>query len=209
VPDGLSAQDQERYKAAFTQKAEPFLKKAQEALRTCAETAQQLRVFSQAAKACMAGQVPARLEAPQPGVAPKPTTPEAPQLRARLIRNPSDGEALVQLALLHLRGGDVYGAKLVADRAVEVGGASLSAAHNVAGLSAYQLGEHGEAHRHFQEALRADKRNPRARLNHSVMYREYGYSKLIATELGGLSDIPSELVRDPAVLPGASLEEKK
>ena len=45
-----------------------------------------------------------------------------------------------------------------------------------------------------------------ARLNLAVLYREYGHGKLIATELGGLSDISPDLLRDPAVLPSASLE---
>lgn len=207
VPPGLPAGDAEKYQAAFREKARPLAKKAEDALRTCAETAQQLRVFSQAAKACAAGKAPPPLEPPPAAVPPRPAQPDAPALRSRLVKNPGDGEALVQLALLHLKAGDLYGAKLVADRAIEASsGAAQGAAKNVAGVVAYQLGEPQEAHRLFQDALKADKRNPRARLNLGVLYREYGYGKLIATELGGLADVPADLLRDAAVLPGASLD---
>ena len=70
-------------------------------------------------------------------------------------------------------------------------------------MLAYQLGDPQEAYRHFQEALKADRRNPRARLNLATLYREYGYGKLVATELGGTGEAPAELQRDPAVLPAA------
>jgi cellulose synthase operon protein C len=206
VPAGLAPADAEKYQAAFRDRAKPMAKKAEDAVRTCGETAQQLRVFSAVAKACVAGKAPPLQEPPSATVAPRPAQPEAPALRSRLVKNPGDGDALVQLALLHLKAGDLYGAKLVADRAVEASsGAAAAAAKNVAGVVAYQLGEPQEAYRAFQEALKADKRNPRVRLNLGVLYREYGYGKLIATELGGLADIPADLLRDAAVLPGASL----
>jgi tetratricopeptide (TPR) repeat protein len=206
VPPGLSADQAEKYKEAFRGKAQPLAKKAEDTLRTCGETAAQLRVFSAGARACVQGQQPPRYEPLPPPVPARPAQPEAPALRARLVKNPGDGDALVQLALLHLRAGDVHGAKLVADRAIETGGPALSAAHNLAGVLSYQLGEPAEAQRHLQEALRADRRNPRARLSLANLYREYGYAKSVAAEVGGLSDIPPEIARDPAVIPAPAAE---
>ncbi|MCS6912515.1 MAG: tetratricopeptide repeat protein [Myxococcales bacterium] len=207
VPAGLSAADAARYREAFHAKAQPFARKAEEAIKTCADTAIQLKVFTPAAKACLSGQAPTGPSFAAVSLPPRPTVPEAPALRARLIKNPADGDALMQLALLHLKAGDLYGARLVVERALEVGGGTLSAAHNLAGVLAYQLGEPQEAFRHFQEALRTDRKNTRARLNLATLYREFGYSKLTTSEVGGLGDIPAELLRDPAVLPGASLDE--
>jgi tetratricopeptide (TPR) repeat protein len=201
VPDGLNPEQSQRYKDAFRSKSQPLLKKAEDALRTCGETAQRLHVFTAAAKACTGDKAPPLVDPLPSAVAPRPSQPEAPALRARLLKNPSDGDALVQLALLHQKAGDSYGAKLAADRAVEVAGPALSAAHNIAAVLAYQLGEPDEAYRHLQDALKADKRNPRARLSLANLYKEYGYSKLIVSELGGLSE-SADLARDPAVLSG-------
>lgn len=203
VPPGLLPADAQRYQAAFRSKAQPLLKKAEDALRTCAETAQQLRVFSATARACGAGQKPPEFEPLPAAVAPRPLQPEAPALRARLLKNPSDADALLKLGLLHLKAGDVYGAKLVADRAIEIAGPAQSAAHNLAGYLSYQLGEPAEAQRQFQEALKLDKRNARARLNLANLYREYGYGKAATETLGG-GDVPEDLQKDPTVIAPAA-----
>lgn len=204
VPPGLSEADAKTYQAALSQKAQPLLKKAEEALKTCAETAVQLKVFSATARACQSGSAPPPFDPPTPGsVAARPSQPDAPALRARLLKNQGDGEALAQLALLHHKAGDLYGAKLVAERALEAGpGNQAGALHNLLGVVAYQMGEPAEAHRHFQDALKADKKNPRARLNLATLYREFGYGKLLG-ELGNLSDLPADLQRDPAVIQSA------
>ena len=176
---------------------------AAEGLKTCAETAQQLRVLSATARACLTGQAPPRFEPPPPSQTPRPSQPEAAPLRARLLKDPGDGDALQQLAVLHLKAGDVYGAKVAADRAVEVSGsgAAGAAAHNLAGVLDYQLGEYDDAARHFQEALKQDRRNSRARQNLATLYREFGQARLASTELPGVPDsIPPDLLRDPAVL---------
>jgi tetratricopeptide (TPR) repeat protein len=200
VPAGLPAGDAEKYQAAFRAKAQPLLKKADEALRTCAETAQKLHVFSAIARACVAGQEPPLYEPFPQAVAARPAQPDAPALRTRLLKNPNDGEALVQLASLHYKAGDLYGAKLVVDRAIEAGGASLSNAQTLAGVIAHDLGESAEAYRHLSDATRTDKKNQKARLGLAALYREAGYGKLVAAELPGVGEVPQNLQGDPLIL---------
>ncbi len=206
VPPGLSPGDVGKYQAAFRAKAQPLLYKADEVLKTCAETAQKLHAFSATARACVAGQEPPLIEPFPPAVAPRPTQPDAPALRARLLKNPNDGEALLQLAILHYKAGDLFGAKLVVDRSIDLGGATLSSAQTLAGVIAHDQGEPAEAYRHLQDALKADKRNPKARLSLAALYREAGYGKLAAAEVPGATEVPANLQGDPLILQPAAIQ---
>jgi len=206
LPPGLDASGAERYRAALASRAEGFHTKAQEAISTCAAKAGELKVFTAAARACLAGKPLAgdpedRFDPPARRAA--PSTGRSKELREKIAKDTKDFASLVELATLYLQAGDPYQARLVVDKASE-GGAD-SQTFNLRGVIAYRLGRHQEAYESFRAALDKDDSNVRARLNLTALYRAYGYDRQAQAESAKLeAGAAGRLAGDAAVIPGTT-----
>jgi tetratricopeptide (TPR) repeat protein len=192
-------------KAAIDQRAGELDGKAKEAMSTCGDKAAELKVFTPAAQACVAGRVfdqdpgarpplPARRAA---GALP----PEALQLRKAIARNSKDYDALGKLAVIYLKAGDPLGAQLILDKAAE-GGAD-SATYNLRGVVAYAVGAPQAAYEEFKAALDRDGSNSRARLNLAALFRSAGFARLAESEASRVRSTAGIEAGDPALIPGA------
>lgn len=204
APAGLDAAGQEKFKAALSARANDLKAKAQEAIASCAAKAVEVKVFTQAARACLKGEAldgdPERRSAP-PGRGGNPPGGPVADLQKRIAKNSKDYEALAELAKLYLGASNPNAAKLVLDKAAE-GGANAEI-YNLRGVVSYQLGYPQEAYEEFDNALKADASNTKARLNIAALYRAYGMDKLAEAELVRVTSTQGLDPRDPALLPGA------
>ncbi|MCC7381231.1 MAG: tetratricopeptide repeat protein [Deltaproteobacteria bacterium] len=202
IPAGLDGGAAEKFKSTLAARASEFRGKGDEAISACSAKASELVVFSQAAKACLAGQAyagdPEQRTAP-PARGGRPPQGEVAELQKRISKNSKDYEALGKLAKLYIAAGDPYAAKLVLDKAAE-GGAN-SETYNLRGVVAYKLGFPQEAYEEFQSALKEDGSNAKAHLNLAALFKSFGMKKLAEAEL---VKVQSKSVdrSDPALIPG-------
>ncbi|MFO0728014.1 MAG: tetratricopeptide repeat protein [Myxococcota bacterium] len=206
APSGLDAANQEKFKAALTQRAADLKTKSQEAISTCAAKAVEVKVFTQAARACLRGEPldgdPERRSAP-PARGGSPNSGQVMELQKRIAKNSKDYEALAELAKLYLAVSDPNAAKLVLDKASE-GGANAEI-YNLKGVVNYLLGYPQDAYEEFDNALKQDATNTKARLNIAALYRVYGMDKLAEAEMVRVTSTAGVDPRDPALMPGVRL----
>jgi len=201
APAGLDAAGTEKFKQALGGRADELSAKAKEAHDTCAAKSVELAVFTQSARACLLGEPldpdPERRQ-PPPARSGSPNASQVGELQKRIAKNSKDYQALGELAELYLAVNDPYAAKLVLDKAAE-GGAS-SEVYNLRGVVAFALGYAQDAFDEFQDALKSDPTNVKARMNVIALYKAYGMDKLADAETVKLPQGKTVNPRDPGII---------
>lgn len=192
APAGLDSNGVAQFRAALASKARAYEDKKTEALEACADKAGELRVFSEAARACMAGR-PFTRDPEQRPVLSAPRAVAAADLAAlksRVAKNSKDFDAVAEMARLYMNANDLLRAKLVLDKASE-GGANATI-FTLRGEVADRLGEPAEAHADYSSALDADGDGSDARRRLAELYERYGHRVLAESERARLGVVSSK-----------------
>ncbi len=179
VPDGMSAGDAQQYKAALAQQTQPYTAKANETLQACAQKAQELKIMSPFATACLQGKMTSAADANKGRVRNRVTGDDAYQkeladYRAQLVAKPSSIDIIEKIGRRAMQVGDYRLAKLTLSKAAEIDPRNARI-QNLLGVASWQLGEIQDAYDAFQRAYKA--RSVEATANLAAMYSEYGYKK--------------------------------
>ena len=160
MPAGLKPAEIEQFRAAVRQQTEPLKAQAENAYKTCVSRADSLEVFSAAVIGCRRkvdeSQSPLRAPPPERAVA-----VEELAKKAETSQNAADFEALGQA---YLAAGQVHGAILNFNRAVEIDEARASA-HSALGYALLLSQDAAGAHAEYAKALEADPTFDKARAN--------------------------------------------
>lgn len=179
VPDELSAADKKAYVDQVNQQAKGYTDKARELIKVCADKAEQLKVFTPHATACMQGSFEAvtaqarRHRAASYGD--ETYQVELNNLRQTLAKTPESVEALKGLGRKALQVGDYHLARLTLDKAVELAPRDAIAL-NLWGVASWSLGEPQEAYGSFERAFR--ERSAAAAANLAALCTSFGFVKL-------------------------------
>ncbi|MBC7794540.1 MAG: tetratricopeptide repeat protein, partial [Clostridia bacterium] len=193
APDGMGAADAKQYQAALAQQAAPYTAKANETLSACAQKANELKLMSPFATACLSGKTTSSSAGSAKRVRTAVTGDDAYQkelaaYRAELVNKPSSVEVIEKIGRRAMQVGDYRLAKLTLTKAVEIDPRNVRV-QNLLGVASWQLGETQEAYEAFQRAYKA--RSNEAAANLAALYREYGYTKDAQAMLGRAGDLNS------------------
>jgi tetratricopeptide (TPR) repeat protein len=217
IPSGLSAAEQDQYRALLSEKAEPYAKKAETYLATSMELAEK----SEACDPKLAGYflpkgAPRGSESAYQAMSPAGTcrrverngltdTTLAP-LYEGLLASPEDADLQLTLARVYLDKGDYLQAGLIAQNALskfgEKKGTTRAELWNLIGVVRLNEGRDALARDAFKQALSADKRLAEAKINLAGLYSHYGHSEKAAELMGGL-DRAASISGDKVIHPRA------
>jgi len=193
IPDGLSAADRKAYEGELKGIVDKALADAKETAQTCASKAEQLKIFTSHASACITGGQPTiagetrRRRADVTGD--EAYQQDLQKLQQQLAKKPEDLVALEQLARRSMQVGDYHLAKLVLSKAIEVDPKNATL-QNLLGVASWQIGEVAAAYVALDGA--AKRKLPQAMANLAALFNDYGYerqSKQLAGALGSLSSL--------------------
>lgn len=202
MPQGLTAGEVEQYRAALAENGEAYLAKAAETIKACAKKAEQLKVFTAFASACLAGGLDpvvtetTRQRAPASGD--DAFRQEVAQLQGRLAKTPESLPVLKQMARRAIGVGDFHLAKLTLSKAVEVNPRDPEV-QNLLGVAEWSLGSADAAYEAFSQARKG--RNRQAAFNLAALYLEYGYTRQAKRLLREAGDPASVDLSSPDVHP--------
>jgi len=179
VPDGLGEADRRQYEQDIRSNAQSFESKAVELVKACAQKAEELKVFTPYARACMTQSlelvVPEAGQRRAPSLADDAYKAEVANLRQELAKTPESAEVQKKLARRALQVGDYHLARLVLGKAIEAN-ANDAVAQNLWGVASWRLGEPQQAMGAFERALAANL--PAAAANLAALCNDYGYARL-------------------------------
>lgn len=184
LPDGISAQERQQLQQVIASRAEQAEKQAADFRTKCAQRTKELQVFSDAGRACLAGntfsdKIPLFAQATSKHV----SDPEgSASIRQKLSKASKSADLLVQLAELYLGAGDLAMALLILDRA-EDADAKNPNIYNLRGVALYRAQDPTAAAMAFKKALSLDGSFNAARLNLAAHYAFYGFDDKAQQEL--------------------------
>jgi cellulose synthase operon protein C len=188
-PEGIAGEQLEQYKAAVDEQAKALEGKAEEFFTTCLSKARELNVFTGAVLGCVEKtdekQIPALSTN---GSAPPKQKQE--ELKAALLKNPKDLDAIAALADYFLQSKQPAKAKLMAARGLEIDERDARF-HNKIGMAELLLGHAQDAFFGFQRA--AELKHPYAQANMialMVAFKDMAGAKKLAKSIDG-EDIPN------------------
>ncbi|MBI3180519.1 MAG: tetratricopeptide repeat protein, partial [Deltaproteobacteria bacterium] len=189
APAGLSAAEEQQYRAALKGQGDPYIAKAKETLQACALKSEQLKIFTAHASACETGGQPtvggvAKRRRGEAGD--EAYQQDLVQLRQQLAKTPESVEVLQQLARRAMQVGDYHLAKLTLSKAAEVDPRSATV-QNLLGVANWQLGEPAAAYDAFDKAAKRDL--PAAFANLAALFYEYGYERQARQFLGRVGNM--------------------
>ena len=195
IPQDLSADQQQQYRTLIQQKAQAYVDKAQEYLRTCVQLARKWEIcdpllsgYFHPADRPLGGQgvlksisgTRASAEVSSQGLQDKALS----DLYGRLLASPDDVQLQLSLAKIYMKHGDFRQAALVAQNALpKLGGdqrALKAELLNLVGLSHLYCGKDPLAKETFKRALEANDQLAAARVNLAGIYRHYGHGEKAA-----------------------------
>lgn len=190
LPDGVGGAEAEQYRAALQEQASPYAQKAEQTLAACAQKAEQLKVFTPFATACLQADWSA-VEVvggrQRSGVRGDDVyLQEVQRLRTQLATKPESVELLTQLAQRALSVGDPHLARMVLTKVTE-NQPKHALAHNLLGVAIWRMGEPQEAYRFLQKAQKNG--SSMASLNLAALFFRFGYTKEARRALRAAGDI--------------------
>jgi Flp pilus assembly protein TadD len=139
------------------------------------KTVRQKRVFGAFAMACLKNE-PATEMVARSRTEARAEGEEVEGLKARLLDNPKDIEAMNELARLSIAARDFYMARLILSRALEADEAHAPS-NNLLGVVSFHLGEDQAAYDSFTRSLKLDSGHLPARLNLATLFARYDDEK--------------------------------
>jgi hypothetical protein len=206
IPSGLSAAEQDQYRALLSEKAEPYSEKAETYLATSIELAEK----SEACDPKLAGYflpkgAPRGSESAYQALSPSGSCRRVERngltdtvlgpLYEGLLAAPDDADLQLSLALAYLDKGDYLQAGLIAQNTLSKlegkKGAVRAKLLNLIGVVRLNEGRDALARDAFKQALSADKRLTEAKINLAGLYSHYGHSQKAAELVKGLDGAAS------------------
>jgi tetratricopeptide (TPR) repeat protein len=142
LPPGVDQKLGVALKTGFSRRADRLDRQAKEAVAGCAEQGWIHHNFNAAVRVCLTGKIPPNNPitfSPLKPRRPSKGSPKLEALRVRLSKNPEDLDALRSIGEDFLTNGDFHAARLVFDRASQVGGGPLEA--NLLGIASFKAGD--------------------------------------------------------------------
>ena len=209
VPDELNADQREQYKSLIQQKAQAYVDKADQYLKTCVQMAHKWEIcdpklygyFNPAEnpqgredgfRSISGGRSSAEIS--RQGLA--DTTMLG--LYQQLLRSPEDPELQLALAKTYMKKGDYRQSALIAQNALAKStgskGRTKAQLLNLLGVSQLYCGKDTIAKSTFEQAMKADPGAGEARINLAGLFRHYGHNAR-ASELMS-QPMPADLDKD-------------
>ncbi|MBN1960941.1 MAG: tetratricopeptide repeat protein [Deltaproteobacteria bacterium] len=205
LPGGLSAQDKKTYQDQINQQAQSYEAKAKEVIKACADKAEQLKVFTPHASACMAHSFDTvvtdakRHRASSYGD--EAYQGELNKLRQKLVKTPESVDVLKQLGRMAIQVGDYHLARLTLDKAIELAPRD-AVALNLWGVAAWSLGEPQDAFANFTVAMR--ERSTAAAANLAALCHAYGFDRMSKRYLSAAGNLATANLKAPDYHPGVA-----
>jgi tetratricopeptide (TPR) repeat protein/TolA-binding protein len=173
LPKGVSEKD---YRAALKEQSQPYADRAKQTLAACAKKAEQFKVFTPFAAACMHNES-GEVDADNPKVRLQKPTDQAylaqmRTLRQGLMANPNDTAILTKVAQRAVSAGDYYSARVALFRLDELGSSS---AKGLLGVVLWHLGDLPAAGASL--ALGHKHGDIKASVNLAGLYASFGYKQ--------------------------------
>ena len=193
APDNMSAAEKQQYAVALKAEADPYTARAKEAAQACATKAEQLKIFTGYASACITNGQPTtageakRRRADVSGD--EAYQQDLAKFQQQLAKKPEDLPTLEGLARRAMQVGDYHLAKLVLSKAAEVDPRSAMI-QNLLGVASWQLGEVAAAYVALDSA--AKRKLTPAMANLAALFNDYGYdrqAKQLVTAIGNLQSL--------------------
>jgi cellulose synthase operon protein C len=186
-PAGLSAEELTQYRELVGQQVTGIRERSDEFFSTCVTKSRELNVFTSETLGCV-NKGPA-VAPPQVSAARGMPAGDRAAIKARLIKNPKDVQAIGSLADFFLVSGDPSRAKLAAARGLEVDERNANF-HNKLGMADLLLNEPQDAYFEFERAR--DLNHPYAVANIVTLMVNFGNVKGAKRLVGSseLSDVP-------------------
>ena len=185
VPAGLSAAEQQQFRAAVKEQVTPLKQRSDEAFKACLSRAESLEVFNAAVVGCRGRAETAALPVPQPGAPTQPASLE--ELRKKAERTLS-AETLEALGLAYLDARQYGMAQLTLGRVTELQDTRASA-HSALGWALLNMGDAMGARAAYAKAMDSDPTYDKARLNLAALRCRFGDVDGARRELAVLKDV--------------------
>ncbi len=171
IPADLNADQKKQYKQMLTQQVTAQKQTAKTYLDTCVKTVRQKKVFDRFAMACLTGQEPKEKVVRRRSEKPL-TGKQVDDLKAKLLKNPNDLKTMDALAMLAIWSGDLYMARLVLSKAMELND-NHAPSLNLMGVVELHLGNDQDAYDFFKKSMTSDSNLLPARLNMAAVFTRY------------------------------------
>jgi tetratricopeptide (TPR) repeat protein len=195
VPKGLSAAENEQFRAAVKQQVQPIRDRSEDAFKACLSRAAQLEVFSAAVLGCHKKEDRVANPVPPP-LTPVPAAPSFGEVQ-RKADTIMDAASIEALGLAYMEQRQVHLAHLTLARATELEDGRATA-HNALGLAELYEGDPMGARAEYQKAIDSDPTLEKARANLAALRCRYGDVEGAKRELG--------LIKETAGLGGADVD---
>lgn len=175
VPPRIS---EAQYRAALQEQADPYFEKSKATLKACAQKAEQLKVLSPYAAACVAGvttEVVSRKTSPQRSGGDEAYKADMARGRAEMMKNPKNTDVLKTMARRAIAAGDIGYARLILSEISELSG-DTKAIDGIMGLVLWHAGEPQAAAAALERARRTGQVH--AGLNLAGLYYSFGLTRL-------------------------------
>jgi tetratricopeptide (TPR) repeat protein len=202
APPGSNAVQVAQFKSSIQQQADAIRGKARETYAACTLKAYELDAFNRYLKGCLAnGRLPPPDRLPGRVHLGPAMKSQLKGFEDRLAAVPDDQEALLGLANVYLKAGDMRMARMISGGALEKNDAN-GAARNIVGLATLLLGDPGTAIYDLQQAaMSGSVRDPVVNL--ATLYWLYGDHERAKAELKKVADIRQVDFASPGVHPKA------
>jgi tetratricopeptide (TPR) repeat protein len=172
VPNDLNAEQKKQYKQMLTQQVSANRKQAKTYLDACKKNVRSKKIFGSYAMACVSGKLSAVTDQTSRRRTSKVGGQAIDGLRQKLLKNPSNLENLVELAIKSVAAGDLHYARLVLSKALEVD-SNHAKSLNLLGVVEQLLGNDQMAYDYYRNASAANARLLAPRLNMAGLFVKY------------------------------------
>jgi tetratricopeptide (TPR) repeat protein len=172
VPTDFNAEQKKQYMKQIGELVKTQKDNAKTYLDACIKTVAEKRVFGPYAVACYKKEPPTADDLVRRRGGGRAQGPQVDALKTKLLKNPADLQTLDDLATQALVSRDLYLAKLVLSKALEIN-ENHSPTLNLMGVVSRHLGDDQSAYDFFKKALETDSQSLPARLNLATLFYQY------------------------------------
>lgn len=168
----------EQYQQMTAPQIQSYLKNAGDVFAKCSRTAEESEVFSTFVESCRGRKLGLVDEAAsdRSAIRKMASIGGSADLRAKLLKDPTNTDLLNQLAQTSMKNGDFAQANAVYNRVLEIKPKDANALAQVGVVSMFQ-GAWSEAYAYFGEALKKDSKNATALWGLVGIYNKFGYKE--------------------------------